>query len=488
MSRLALTRRMIAGLGALALAAFLASGCTMNVATGERQLTLISEAQEIAMGREADEQIQAEMGVYGDEALARYIHDLGTSLAAKSERPNLPWQFRVIDDPIVNAFALPGGFIYVTRGILAHLDSEAELVGVLGHEIGHVTGRHSVEQMSKAELATLGLGVAVIAAGEEGRRYGGLAQAGLGVLFLKFGRDDERQADSLGLRYLTRAAYDPREMPHVFRTLDRVSSAAGAGRIPNWLATHPAPEDRIQRLTAAIAQLPPEAQSGAVNRDAYVERLAGLTFGPNPREGFFEDNVFYHPDMAFKLTFPRGFKVENQKQAVGAISPAQDAMVVLALANAKTPEEAAQVFFNQQGIERGEGWRRNFYAFRTLPPSDPQAQQGFEEIRGVAGFFEHGGRVFQLRGLAKGGVWSGYREAMLAALGSFERLTDRRILDVQPKKLELVRLPAAMSFEEFLRRYPSSVDAQALAIANGVEPGAQLEAGRLMKRVVGGEP
>src|SRR5205823_13800609 len=189
-----------------ALVPLVAAACAANPATGARQIMLVSESQEIAMGRDYDRQIVASIGLYPDSALQRYIQQFGMRLAATSERPNLPWTFRVVDDPVVNAFALPGGFIYVTRGILAHLNSEAELAGVVGHGIGHGTARHSASQMSKQQLAQIGLAVGSIASPEFGR-YAGVASAGLGVLFLKFSRDDESQADHLGLRYMRRAAY-----------------------------------------------------------------------------------------------------------------------------------------------------------------------------------------------------------------------------------------------------------------------------------------
>src|SRR5687768_16095576 len=167
-------------------------GCATNPATGRRQVMLVGENQEIEMGREADQQIGAAYGLYPDEDVQRYVAGLGKDLAAGSERPNLPWTFRVVDDPSVNAFALPGGFIFVTRGLLSHMTSEAELVSVIGHEIGHVTGRHSVEQLSKAQLAQVGLVAGMILSPELASGYGDLANTGLSLLFLKYGRDDER--------------------------------------------------------------------------------------------------------------------------------------------------------------------------------------------------------------------------------------------------------------------------------------------------------
>src|SRR5437773_7804908 len=291
---------------ATVLAASLVAGCATNPATGARQLMLVSESQEIAMGRDYDKQVVASIGLYPDSGLQRYIQQFGTRLAATSERPNLPWTFRVVDDPVVNAFALPGGFIYVTRGIFAHLNSEAELAGVVGHEIRHVTARHSVSQLSKQQLAQLGLAVGTIAS-PEFERFAGLASAGLGVLFLKYSRDAERQADDLGLRYMRRVNYDPREMPHVFELLTRVSQAQGGGRVPEWLATHPDPENRRGRIEQEIATLPQTFSGVAVNRDAYLRRLDGLVFGNNPREGYFKDNQFFHPDLRFRVTFPEGW-------------------------------------------------------------------------------------------------------------------------------------------------------------------------------------
>src|SRR5512143_4192186 len=203
------------------LAALAGPACSRNAATGANQFSLYSEAQEIQMGRDADQQVAASLGLYPDPALQAYVQQLGAALAAKTERPGLPWTFRVVDDAAVNAFALPGGFIYVTRGLLGYVGSEAQLASVIGHEIGHVTARHSVTQLSRQELAGFGLGIAS-AVSPTIARYGGLAGAGLGILFLSYSRADEQQADELGLRYMVRDNFAPSEMPKVFTMLERV--------------------------------------------------------------------------------------------------------------------------------------------------------------------------------------------------------------------------------------------------------------------------
>jgi predicted Zn-dependent protease len=466
----------------LVLAGLLAA-CATNPATGRRQLSLIGEEQEIEMGRQADREITAATGLYEDAELQAYVSGVGLPLARASERADLPWTFRVVDDAAVNAFALPGGYIYVTRGILAHLGSEAEVAGVLGHEIGHVTARHSVSQISRSQLATLGLGVGLIL-NPRLVNYADLAQVGLGLLFLKHGRGDEREADDLGLRYITRTGYDPRPMVNVFDTLARVSAASGQGRLPSWLSTHPDPEDRSRRIEASLQTLP--SRGGRVEREAYLRRIDGIVFGDDPREGFFEGATFHHPEMRFRLEFPRGWQTSNQKQAVGAMSQGRDAVVVVTLARRDSPEAAAREFFSQQGVREGGSWRGNLSGLPAVAREFAAvSEQG--ELQGVAAFVAHAGRVFQLLGYAPASRWGRYQPAVSASLGSFAPENDRRYVDVQPKRLRVVAVDQPMTLREFAQRHPSSVPVSTLAVINQVGEGDRLEPGRLVKRVVGGD-
>jgi predicted Zn-dependent protease len=466
----------------LAFAAFLAlslTACATNPVTGKRQLAMITEPQEIQMGQEASVQVAQQMGLYDNRELQEYVDTLGKQIASKSERPNLPWEFRVVDDPMVNAFALPGGHIFVTRGILAHFNNEAELVSVLGHEIGHVTARHSVEQISKQQLAGLGLGIAMILS-PTAAQFGDLANAGLQLMFLKFGRDDERQADDLGLKYMIKGGWDPDQMPPVFDVISAMSKTQEGGRVPEWASTHPDPDNRAERLRKQINDL--NAHEGTINADAYVRRLDGVMFGTNPREGYTIGSTFIHPDLGFRLEFPAGWKVQNSRQAVVAVSPNQDAMVGLSLAEASDPRTAAQKFFSQQGVQVGQEFQRNFFSFQTA-----QTQQG-GNYAGVVGFVEQNGRVLQLLGYTTGNNYSRYSNTLAQSVASFARETNPRYLNVQPKRIEVVRIPRAMTIEEFARAYPSTVDMQTLAIVNGiVREGGKFEAGQYAKRVTGGD-
>jgi predicted Zn-dependent protease len=469
-------RRLLAVSLLLALAA-----CVRNPVTGKRQLALISEKDEIALGQQAAEDVRQSIGLVDNPALHQYVASVGMPMARQSERPALPWSFQVVDDPTVNAFALPGGPIFVTRGMMSHLNSEAELAAVLGHEIGHITARHSVSQLSNAQLAQLGLGLGSVLSPDIAK-YGQLAAAGLQLLFLKHGRDAERQSDELGFRYMLQSRYDPREMTDLFVTLNRVGEASGGERLPNWLSTHPNPEDRLEATRARLAQLGAGAEQLQVRQAEFLQHVQGLTYGQNPRQGFFRGNLFLHPELRFQLEFPQGWKTANQTQAVLGASPKQDAVVALGLVAGMAPQQALQAFMAQQGVT----------PLPTPPPGGAGASGYFEArteqgaVRGVTSFFTHGGKTLQLVGYTGAELLPSHDAAFRATFASFRELTDPAALAVQPARIELVTLTEALTLEQFQQRHPSTIPLAELALINGVQPGATLAAGQVVKRVVGG--
>ena len=470
----------------LVLATCAALACATNPATGAKELILVSESQEIAMGQGYDKDVIASIGLYADTGMQRWIQQFGAQLAATSERPNLPWTFHVVDDPVVNAFAIPGGFIYVTRGILAHLNSEAELAGVVGHEIGHVTARHSVSQMSKQQLAQIGLAIGSVAS-PDFERYAGLASAGLGVLFLKFSRDAESQADHLGLRYMRRANYDPREMPHVFEMLTRVSQAQGGGRVPEWLATHPDPENRRGRIEQEIGAGPQTFAGTIVNRDVYLQRLEGLVYGNDPREGYFKGSLFLHPGLRFRLTFPEGWATTNGKQSVVALSPQKDAAVELGLATEGTSDAAARAFLSQKGVTSSYPVRASVGGLPAVSAAFAAATDN-GTLRGSALFVEYGGAVYRLIGYSTEARWPDYQPIAERSLFTFARLTDPAVLAVEPQRVTLVRTSSRTTIADLARQRPSPLPPATLALMNQVEPDTPINAGRLVKWVVGTPP
>ncbi len=455
----------------------------MNPATGRNQLMLVSEGQEIAMGCQADTAVVATIGLYPDAAWQSYMQQFGARLAAGSERPNLPWTFRVVDDAAVNAFALPGGFVYVTRGLLAHLTSEAELASVVGHEIGHVTARHTAAEMSKQQLIGLGLAAGSLASSQVAK-YAGTANQALGILYLKFSRDDESQADQLGLRYMRRANYDPRQMPEVFRLLDNMSASEGGDRLPTWLATHPSPADRVAAINGQIAALPQDFSGTVVNRDSYLRRLDGQVFGVNPRDGYFKGSQFFHPDMRFWLTFPDAWTTHNGSQAVVAVSPGKDAVVELSLAQGTSADAASRAFLARQGVTGGAASRASLSGLPSVSaPFSAATESG--TLRGTVLFVEHGGAVFGLVGYAPDARWFTYQAAAERALRSFRSLTDPVALNVQPQRLDIVTLDRRTTIEALARQRPSPASAATLALINQVGLQTTLDPGRLVKWVVG---
>ncbi len=472
---------LVLGIGANALF----SSCASNLATGERHLNLISESQEIAMGQAADSQVVATIGLYPDSALQRYVQELGARIARTSERPNLPWTFRVVDDPAVNAFALPGGFIYVTRGLLAYMMNEAELTSVIAHEIGHVTAQHAVHRMSEQQLTQLGVTTGMMI--KPGlQKYGDYVNAGLGLLSLKFSRDDESQADHLGLRYTIRAGYDPRQMVDVLDMLGRVSAVSGGGRVPEWLATHPNPDNRSLSIQKEIDTLSINLGSLAVNQNSYLRLLEGLVFGQDPRQGFFRDNLYYHPELEFQLAFPSGWKTANLREGVVAVSANQDAVIQVTLSQASSASEAARAFFQQEGVQ---GERQEATSINGLSAVSARflAQDGDQSLRGRATFIDLEGNTYQLLGYASQQLWANYENVTTSALGSFQRLTDPAILRMQPLRLAILTVRQRVSLDQLARQESSPVPLEALALINQIETNAQFNAGDRVKIVKGEE-
>jgi predicted Zn-dependent protease len=437
----------------LSLTTFLAGiGCAVNPATGKRQINLVSSGREEQMGREADPAIQAEYGLYGDEAMQRYVDGVGQRLARVSHLPNLTWHFRVLDSPIVNAFALPGGYIYITRGILAYVDSEAQLAGILGHELAHVTARHTAQQITQQQIAGIGLIAGAIFV-DAFRTYSGLAQQGMGLLFLKYGRDHETQADELGIQYAVRAGYDPRAIPPTYATLKRISERSGSS-LPNFLSTHPDPGGR-EIHTAQLAQA---AVGGApkglvVGVEPFHARIEGLVFGNDPRQGYFEVNRFYHPDLKFQLIFPDGWQTENQPSAVVAKGSAGAMQLRLGTTTDTlvTPTQFVDSLRVRGAISDAVGRSEAFRDFPawvgTVTANLEGSQQNY-----IAGFIRiRGGQMLEILGRA-GDQRSA--DQIYAAIRSTAALRDADKLQVESDRLRLKPAKTSATFATVWAQYP----------------------------------
>ena len=463
------------------------AGCATNPATGERMLSLISEGQEIEMGRQYSQQIAATMSVYDDDGLQSYVDDIGQRLAAASERPSLPWAFTVLDDAAVNAFALPGGYLYVTRGILTHFNSEAELAAVLGHEVGHVTARHSVEQMSRQQLLGGLLGVGAILS-EDVRSVAGLGAAALGVLSLSHSRSDEHQADQLGVRYALREDYDPREAIKVHTMLGRQTELRGGRGVPNWLATHPSSADRIERIQGQVEEIPQATlASTRVLAPEYLSEVDGVTFGLDPRDGFFQDARFLHPDLRFEFTFPDGWQTINLPQAVVGQSPNEDAIIQLTLPGTAGHRNAAREFFEDETIRSREVNRTRINGSPSTVASFDATTEG-GNISGIVAFIDYGDRTYQLLGYTPTEKIETYAPAFRSVITSFDRLTDRAALAVQPLRIDVQTVRRSTTLAALVEDRGSPISAEELALVNGIAPDTMLSRGDRIKWIVGTLP
>ncbi|HEX2450407.1 MAG TPA: M48 family metalloprotease [Gemmatimonadales bacterium] len=461
----------------------LAAACATNPVTGKSELSLVSESQEIQIGKEEAQKVAQSIGYYDDAAVQSYVAGIGQRLAAASERPQLPWEFHVVEDASVNAFALPGGFIFVTRGLMSSITNEAELASVIGHEIAHVTHRHSVQQISRAQVAQIGL-VAGSVLSSTVAQYGGLLGQGLGVLFLKYGRDAELEADQSGFRYALNDRYDVRQMINMFEVLQGVSNLSDAGKLPEWLSTHPDPGNRIEATTRRLdtLSLPPNLK---VNREEYLQRIARMPYGDDPRQGFFRGSRFLHPALRFQLELPDGWPAQNMPSAVVAVSPNKDAIVQLGLAGNVEPTQAARQFLSQEGIRAGQSSTESVNG-NPAATSYFAAQTEQGEIRGLVSFVSYRGTTYGIMGYTAASALSQYDGTFKNVIRSFRSLDDPSALNVQPARIELVQVDRPMTVTEFNQRYPSPIRIEELALINGLEgPDDIMRPGRQFKRVVG---
>lgn len=477
---------------AVLLAAFLAlPACAVNPVTGKKQITLMSERQEISQGQGYDPQVVAQMGVYENPALQAFLDQKGKEMAAISHRPDLPWTFRLVDSPVVNAFAVPGGFVYFTRGIMAHFNNEAQFAGVLGHEIGHVTARHSVQQQTNQTLLSGGLIAGMILSPEVAAQGQDLMQ-GMQLLFLKFGRDDESQSDELGVDYSTQVGYDAREMAGFFSTLDRLSGGA-ENRVPTFLSTHPDPIDRERKVEEmAVAAQQALSQQGVtkfeVGRESYLRMLEGMIYGEDPRQGYVENSSFYHPELKFQYRLPTNWQTQNTPQVVQTVEPNGKAAIQLRLGQGSDPVSAAQTFASENQLQVISSSQQSINGLsaavmvaQTAAQTDQSGQQQ-PTVKVKAGFISYNGNIYMLMGLAASTDFSRFEALFDNSIASFNRLTDPARLNKQPERLRIATVRGTRSLQSALQAERIPQDRMnEFSILNGMPLTQQLTAGTLIK-------
>jgi predicted Zn-dependent protease len=468
----------------------LVDSCARNPVTGKRQVVLMSEEQEIAMGKEADPQVIAQYGLYDDKDLQAFITEQGKKMAAVSHRPNLNYEFKIVDSDILNAFALPGGYVYFTRGIMAHFNNEAEFAGVLGHEIGHVTARHSVVQQRNALLGQLGI-IAGMVIKPELAQFGDVASQGLGLLFLKFGRDDERQSDQLGVEYSSKIGYDAEQMAGFFKTLQRQGQQSGAGELPNFLSTHPNPGERNQTVSKLAKEWKQKlnVNDPKINRNSYLKRIEGLIYGEDPRQGYLENSVFYHPVLKFQFPVPQGWAYQNSPQSVQMAAKDGKAMMMLMLAPGNSLQEAANAVLQQYSlrpVESKELTTNGLPSLAIVADQVQQQQQGQQQqaptIRTLSYFIQYGGNIYLLLGVSGINDFGAYTSTFMNSMQNFRQLTDAAKINKKPERVRIKTVKQSGTLQQVLRSFNVTDKRMSEhAILNGMELKANVQQGVLIK-------
>lgn len=456
------------------------AGCAQNPVSGRQDFVMMSEAQEISFGRSADADVRKQYKVYKSQALQEYVNSVGQKVARHSHRPNLQYHFTVLDSPEINAFALPGGYVYITRGILAYLNSEAELAAVLGHEIGHVTARHGVRQASAAQAADLGVTLVSIFVPQIAPSFG---QSLAGALLSGYGRDHELEADRLGAGYLALSEYDPQAMIRVIGVLKNqelfdAEIAKQEGRPPRryhgLFATHPDNDTRLQQVLGEPSRLAVEHPYEGYT--VFLKQTDGLLFNDSSEQGVVRNNQFMHADLGLALTFPSGWRVQNQPDKLIAISPLADATIQLKMdvQPSSTPADYARRMSGNGSEHRVE----SLYINRLSAAVATQASA----MTGVV-YLEHKAYVIQC--VAKSSaVLNTHRHDMLNTIMSFHALDDAERKLAKPLTIRLITPQVGDTYAKLARHSPLGNAAENyLRLINANYPKGEPKPGQLVKIV-----
>jgi predicted Zn-dependent protease len=462
--------------------------CAVNPVTGKKQLMLMSEAREIALGVQYDPQVIATFGEYKDADLQFFLQSKGTEMGKISHRPNLEYHVKILDSPVVNAFAVPGGYVYFTRGILAQFNNEAEAMGVLGHEMGHIAARHSVSQQTKQTMGTLLLITGMIAS-EKFAQYAEYAMQSMQLLYLRFSRDNERQADSLGVEYSSKIGYDAHKMADFFHVLQKMNMAEEQGGVPTFLSTHPDPGDRYNDVNQSATKWQKNLQLSEwkVNQDSYLHMIDGIVYGEDPRQGYVEGNVFYHPELRFRFSFPTGWKYENLPTQVNIAPEDGKALMVFTIAMQKTLQTAADSTLKQLGLTLMNSEKKNVNGMPAIATISKQTTQDqstgqTQTIMVLSYFIDYNSTYYVFHGVTAEADFSTYNKLFESNMLTFNKLTDPAKLNVKPKRILVKKVERTATLAEtFSNLGVNASQMKELALLNNIELTDRVQAGKLIK-------
>ena len=453
----------------------------------------MSEKKEIELGKREHQKIIAQYGIYRNKELTDYVTRVGERVAAQSTRPNLEYTFTVLDDEMINAFALPGGFIYVTRGILTHLNSEAELAAVLGHEIAHVTEKHAIRNQNRGKVLGALSTVAAIYTGTPGLYE--LSNIFSGVLLTGYSREFELEADAVGAAFMAKAGYSPDAMLNTIEILknkDRVEIAQARleDRKPRvyhgFLSTHPDNDTRYKEAIRESGKLMTDEHQ-YLGREEFLEKLNGLAYGSQPGTGVVRGQTFFHPRLGIKLTFPEAWRIESSPNGIQAMSQKSDA--AFAIATARFPRNVtARAFVSENlGFKLREGRDMTIAGMPAFIGVAERAQSpyGPRPVRLAVVFDERRRLAYVLTGAGQYDLTKiADDRSFIATIFSFDRMDQDDFREARPPRLQVVRAEQGTTMESLAEGSPiTNYALEKLRVINGLYPDGQPEPGDLIKIV-----
>jgi predicted Zn-dependent protease len=478
-------RSLRALIGVCVIVVFMLS-CATNPVTRQPEFVLMSEDQEISIGREMDPKIIQEYGMYNSGHLQQYVETIGKRLANVSDRRGLFFHFKIADTPMVNAFALPGGYVYVTRGLLSYVNSDAELAGVLGHEIGHVTARHAVRQYTKAASYNIATNIASIFVPQI-NNFGQIADIAFIAITSGYSREYEREADRLGVKYAFAAGYDPKAISSFLQTLSQLDKVEGKNTYHGLFSTHPRTEERVT-LADAAADLKtlPRTDTLVVGKENCLKQLDGLLFGPDPKEGVIKGEKFQHPDLKIELSFPKGWNIENKPDAVVAKNPAQQEYLQLMLEhlNKKTSVTAvAKNISEKVGFRETAGSATRISGLDAYVGTYQGKTQKLGYITARISFIQDEDIIHFIIGFSRPEQFAAALPFFNATINSFKKLSVNEAQVIKPSRIQLYTVKAGDTFASICKEFGRPPDeAKTLALINGINSAhTQLKPGTVKK-------
>jgi predicted Zn-dependent protease len=474
-------------LSLLILLAAVAEACSINPVSNLPEVTLMTVEQEKKLGEEEAKKVDQQMGLLNDDALNTYVDAVGQRLAKESPRQDVAYQFHVVDMNEPNAFALPGGYVYVTRGLLALLNTEDELAGVVGHEIGHVAARHTVQRVSRqgpfALITNLVSGVTGFFVPIVGDIVGGVGNLAQSLVFSPYSRSQESQADEVGQDMAAKAGWNPTGLATFLDTLGREEALLSDGpRKPSFFDSHPATPDRVKHTTKHAKDLTQASREPiSPSRDAFLAKLDGIVVGQRAANGIVQGSAYRHPDLNFFVQFPAGWNVDNTPvQLAAAPKDGGKAVVLRAVAQGNDPLDGVRAL--EKASKSSLMSKTQTTTINGLPAA--KTQVGDSKLTVDLTWIAYGGMVYQIAGIAETRGFDSVRPVFENVVQSFRPLAPAERSAIREKRLRLVKAHAGETVQALTARSGSAWKASQVAVANGLQDSDTLLEGQVMKIAV----